>query len=280
MENYIINSGYIFIYALVAFMYMWVAKKFADWRTTDIDDDYEIEEKSNLAIGCRRVGLYAGIALGMAGALGGASKGFGADIVALLWEGAIVVACMFIARLVNDNLTLHRIENDKEAKAGNTAVGLVEMGNYVGTGLILWGAFGGEGGGLVSAMVFFGLGQVTLLALFMLYELITPFSVRAEVAKGNSAAGLAAAGMMISLGIILRASIAGPTVGWTADLGSFAGSAVVGIALLLIFRKGIDWLFLPNTDLKTEVATDQNVSAVAVTYGIMFGLALIISAAL
>ena len=61
---------------------------------------------------------------------------------------------------------------------------------------------------------------------------------------------------------------------------SFALYAVIGILVLLLFRKVIDWLFLPNTNLATEVARDRNVAAIAMAQGAIIAVALVISAAI
>ncbi|MCP4219508.1 MAG: DUF350 domain-containing protein, partial [bacterium] len=151
------------------------------------------------------------------------------------------------------------------------------MANYIATGLIIWGSFSGEGGGVLSALIFVALGQVVLLILFMIYQAITKFDIKAEIKKGNAAAGLAAGGILIALAVILRASLAGPFVSWTADLIGFGISAAAGIILLLVMRLLVDWLFLPNTTLQVEIERDQNVAAIAITEAIIIAVAIIIS---
>lgn len=265
------------IFTAIIFGFLYLAKIINDIRTKEIDDDYEIEENSNNAIGFRRAGLYLGMAIAMIGAFSGRSAGFLNDLTALVGDGFLTLVCFFIARYITDWITLRGINNDHEALKGNSAVGLVELGNYLGTGLILNGAFSGEGGGFVSSLVFFGLGQLALVVIFMIYEGITSFNVVEEIRKGNNAAGLAAAGMMTALGIILRASIAGNFVSWSQDIMSFGISAVSGIALLLIFRSLIDKIFLPNTTLAGGVKR-HNVSALVVTQGVLLSLAFVLSA--
>ncbi len=280
MTKELILTGQGFVYAVVVLAYIYVAKKIMDWRTTDMDDDYEIEEKSNPAVGLQRAGLYLGISLGMTGALSGGSMGFVKDLITLVWEGALIVGLMFIAREVCDRIMLPGIDNDVEAAEGNAAIGFSELGIYIASGLVLAGAFSGEGGGLVSALVFFGLGELVLILLFYVYELSTPFSIKEEIQGGNPAAGLNAAGMMVALGIILRSSISGPALGWTQDLIAFGISAGAGIAMLLIFRYLIDLLLLPNTDLETEIKRDQNMAAIALTEGVILSVAFIVAAVL
>ncbi|ACL02496.1 protein of unknown function DUF350 [Desulfatibacillum aliphaticivorans] len=280
MMQELILTGHGFVYAVIVMVYVVIAKKIMDWRTKDMDDDYEIEEKSNPAVGLQRAGLYLGIALGMSGALTGGSMGFVKDVITLAWEGALIVVLLFVAREVCDRVILRGIDNDAEAADGNAAVGFAELGVYVASGLVLAGAFAGEGGGLLSALVFFVLGQMVLFILYFVYEKATPFNIREEIKNGNAAAGLNAAGMMVALGVILRSSIAGPAMGWTQDLSAFAVSAGAGLVMLFIFRWVIDWLLLPNTDYETEIKRDQNIAAIALTEGVLLSVAIIIAAVL
>lgn len=268
-------------YGAIVIVFAWLAKLFADWRTKDIDDDFEVRDNNNFSIGIRRAGLYLGGMIAMAGVLTGASQGFVNDVVALAAYGVLSYALLFIARMVNDAIILHGLNNDDECKNCNTAVGVVEFGNYIATGLIINGCVSGSGGGMlqgiISTVVFFGIGQVVLLALSSIYEALTPFECLKEIGSNNTAASVMLAGKTIALGFILRSSVAGTSLGWSADIRSFAVSAVTGIILLLVFNKIIDKLFLPKTDLNIEIERDRNVAAVIVTQVATIGFAIIIS---
>ena len=160
---------------------------------------------------------------------------------------------------------------------GNVAVGLVELGVSVATGLVAAGSFSGQGGGLPSAVVFFLLGQVSLLLLALAYERITPYRVIENVRDGNVAAGLMLGGMLVAFGFILRSSIAGPSAGWVDDLSAFGFSAFAGLVLLLLLQWPIDRVFLPGTTLRQEIETDRNAAAIAVVVSVKVALALVIA---
>jgi uncharacterized membrane protein YjfL (UPF0719 family) len=272
------------VYALIVFVFMYIAKIWRDL-VTPFNDDEHIVEIQNHAVGLRRAGLYIGLAIGMSGALTGPSLGFGSDVLTLVVDGVIVLVCMIVAQKVCDSLMLHKVKNNYEVGTKhNTAVGFVEAGSYVASGLILYGAFSGEGGGLLSAVIFFAIGQLALLILFWLYQAITPFDVVQEISSENGsinlAAGVAVCGMLISLGYILKSSISGPFTGWGTDLLAFAVSLVVGIVALLVFRLLIDALFLPKTTLAEEIKRDHNVGGLVLTQGAVFAVALIIGSSL
>ncbi len=279
------------IYVIVGIFFIWLVKKIDDWRTKDFDDDIHIDD-GNVAVGLRRSGLYLGIAIALSGALGGASRGILLDLIQLIIDGLIITGFMFSSRFINDFFMLGNINNDKECiktfdlangtkVVGNTAVGMVEAGMYIATGFILNGAISGTGGtfvqSLVSAILFFIVGQMTLLIFGLFYELITPFNVREEIKKNNLAAGIGLGGILIALGIILMASISGPFTGWVNDLTSFGVYALFGIIMLLVFRIVVDKLLLPTTNIATEVKEDQNVAALVVVESAINAVAIIIA---
>lgn len=280
-----------FIYVIVGIFFIWLVKTIDDWRTKTFDDDVHIDD-GNIAVGLRRAGLYIGIAIALSGAVKGPSNGFFLDLSLLLFDGLIITGFMFSSRFINDFIMLGNISNDDECiktfirpdgskTVGNTAVGMVEAGMYIATGFILNGSFSGVGGtffqSMASAVLFFIIGQITLLFFGFLYELVTPFNVRNEIKKNNLAAGIGLGGILIALGIILMSSISGPFTGWGNDIASFGIYAVYSIVMLLIFRIVIDKLLLPTTDIATEVEKDQNVAALIVVESAINAVAIMIA---
>jgi len=275
--------------ACIVLFFAYIIKKLADARTTrvaDINDDMEIGVNKNWAIAIRRAGLYIGYGFGIAGALSGASEGFLTDIWKLAVDSALMVGILLVAREFNDRFMLHDIKNDEQAKAGNIAVGIVEFGSYLATGLILNGTFTGEGGtygqAIGSTLAFAALGQIALLVVFWLYELITPFSVVKWVNKNNIAAAIPAAAFLVAFGNIARGAIAGPFVSWGVDLQGFAISFVIGVVLFAILRIVIDRRFVPKIKVKAAVEGDEakgvtpNAPAMTVVAGLFIMISLVL----
>lgn len=261
-----------------AFLWMWIAKAVFDF--VDRSADSAVQEESNVAVGLARAGLYVGIALGLIGAVRGPSAGFRADLLALLVDGATLTALVLIAAWVNDRVVLPGIHNRSALQAGNLAVGVVELAMFVATGLIAMGAYSGVGGGTISAVAFFLLGQLALVVLVRIYEAVTPFDAIGQIREGNTSAGVMVGGMMVALGIVLSASAGGDFTGWGADLTAFILSAAVGVAVLLVLLWPIDWIFLPSTTFRIEIERDRNVAATAVAASVQIAVALVITAAL
>lgn len=261
-----------------AFLWMWVAKMVFDFFERSADT--AIHEESNVAVGLRRAGLYLGIALGLIGAISGPSGGFAVDLTALLVDGGTLTGLVLLAAWVNDRLVLPGIDNSKALHGGNIAVGIVELAMFVATGLIAMGAYSGLGGGTISAVAFFLLGQVALIVLVRIYEIVTPFDAIGQIRDGNTAAGVMVGGMMVALGIVLSASAGGDFTGWSTDLTAFAISAAVGVIGLLVLIWPIDWIFLPSTTFRIEIERDRNVAATAIGASVQIAIALVITAAL
>jgi uncharacterized membrane protein YjfL (UPF0719 family) len=159
---------------------------------------------------------------------------------------------------------------------GNRAVGIVEAGAYIATGSILAGAFGGDGGGIASAIVFATLGQVALVFLYWFHSWRTSYDLNAEIKRGNIACACTVAGELIAAGVILRASIAGPFVSWASDFSSFGISLVAALVLLWLTRLLVDWLFLPKTTIGQQVQSG-NIAVGALVAGLTAGASLAVA---
>jgi uncharacterized membrane protein YjfL (UPF0719 family) len=275
-----IGFGKGFIFVLISILIIWLAKVLADLRTTEFDDDAHIDD-GNLAVGIRRAGLYLGIAIALAGSIGGESQNLLSDVLTLSADGVLILLCLFSTRFINDKIMLGHINNDQECMRGNAAVGTVEACMYIATGFVINGSLSGLSNSLLesilSTIVFFLLGQFALLVFGYLYELITSYNVRDEIKNNNLAAGIGLGGILIALGIILRASIEGPFTGWVTDIANFGIYALYGIIMLLIFRVIIDKILLPTTKIAVEITEDKNVAALLVAESAIIAVAIIIA---
>jgi hypothetical protein len=94
---------------------------------------------------------------------------------------------------------------------------------------------------------------------------------------GREGAGVAVAGVLIALGIILRASIAGPFLGWEQSLRALGVYALGGIAFLVAFQELFAYVFV-----KRRHAEDQyhSVAVSSVVACGQIGIALVITALL
>lgn len=268
-------------YMVVAYTFIYGNKLAADFwaKGKGFDVDYAIEEESNLAAALRRGGLYLGLMIGMYGVISGPSDGLVADMAAIILYGAIVSVFFLGARIFNDFVLLGHMSNTSEVKNGNVAVGWVEAGGFVATGIIAMSSMMGEGGGWYTAVGFFIVGQLLLLLVSVVYEVVTPWSVRDEISKGNPAAGLKLGGLMVAIAVAIHGAIATDFVSWQYNLSILAVEGVIAVVLMMIISYTVDRLFLPNTTIETEIVRDKNVAAISKVVALQIAAALCISAA-
>lgn len=278
----IMGSGLVYVLICTAFAY--IAWCIADWRTTQIDDLKEIDD-GNMAVGIRRLGLLTMFGFGFSGALTGGGASFGYDVLTLVVDGILIVVFAFTCRYINDVVMMGHIDNDEHCKNGNAAVGIVEAANYVATGLILWGVFAGEGldlvRGALGALFWFLIGQATLLVIGWIIETyFTKFNIRKEIEDGNIAAGVFLAGVLIPLGIIIRANILGPSLGVINDVILFLAYMLVSLVLLVLFSFVFDLLVLTRATVRETVETKRNVAGITVGATVNVLVALVVAASL
>lgn len=168
-------------------------------------------------------------------------------------ELAWVVVALLLVRSVVDAVVLVRIGNTEELLTGNTALGVVEAGFYVGFGFILNGSLTGGaatlGQGLASTVVFGALGLAVMVAVYWLHELVTRWHLRDHLREGRLTAAYEAAGVLASVGIVVREGVAGDFTGWTDGLVAFSATAVFSVGTLYLFRWLANRIFLRNLPL-------------------------------
>lgn len=280
-ENYIqpVLSGASFL--LIAYLLLYLNKVASDWyaKSKGLDNDHAIEEDSNLAVGLRKSGLYLGIMLGMYGVISGPSAGYWQDVFDVATYGLVVSIFFVFARGFNDFVVLGHVSNTAEVKRGNLAVGLVEFGAFIATGIIAMSSMIGEGGGYLGAILFFVAGQIVLLLVTLVYEWVTPWSVKDEIKKGNAAAGLRLGGLMVAVAVAIHGAIAVDFVSWDYNLRVLAVNGIIAVIFMLLISVVIDRFFFRGTNIETEIVRDRNVAAIGVVTALQIAGAFAISAA-
>jgi uncharacterized membrane protein YjfL (UPF0719 family) len=251
------------VYPLLGILVVWFVK-LADDKRAPFDEDKAMLLESNLAVGLRKSGTCLGLFLALAGVLSGRTPSILSDLLNFFKATIMVVIFLFITFEINKWIILRKVNNDEAVAKGNVAVGAVEFSTFVGTGMIMNGAFTGEGGGLWAAGVFFILGQIALVIAFYLDAAIARRNIQEEIElKGNIAEGIDVAGVLIAISIILRASIIGPFTGWIPGLEGFGMYLVLGLLTLFIFKYLARKIFMPRVSYADEMDKQHN-EAVAI----------------
>lgn len=268
-------------YVAVVYLLLYANKVLSDWyaHTKGYDADNAIEEESNLAVALRRAGLYLGIMLGMYGVISGPSRGLLLDLWDIASYGAIVSVFFVFARGFNDLVVLGSMSNTDEVKNGNVAVGLVECGALIATGVVAMASMQGQGGSYMTAIAFFIIGQLALLAVTVVYEWVTPWSVSDEIKAGNPAAGLKLGSLMVAVAIATSGAVAVDFTSWGENLTILVVDGGMAVFFMMVLSYVIDRFFLPGTNIETEIVRDRNVAALTVVAALQIAGAFVIAAA-
>lgn len=218
----------------------------------------ELVEKDNLALAIALGGYFLGLTLALGGALAGAAPSLAKGLQSTLIYGAVAIVLLNLSIRVNDCFILTHCSLEKEIiEDQNCGVGLVAAANHVAVGLILYGVISGEGGGLLALLVFWALGQGTLILAAKVYDFITPFRLSEVIERGNIAVGAALAGVLLALGNIVRFAVQGTFVSWSHSLVSFAVVTLLGLLLLPLVRLATDKFILPGARLTREMVGQE-----------------------
>jgi len=237
----------------------------------------EIVQNDNMAVAVSLAGYLLAISIIFIGCVLGPDKGIIQDLVIVVKYSVLGIVLLYVAHIINDKIILYKFKNVKElVEDRNVGTGAVQAGSYIASGLIIAGSVHGEGGGLITATVFFFMGQVALVLFAKIYNLITNFDVHDEIEKNNYAAGIAVSGTFIALGIILAKAAGGDFISWEHNVFVFVVDALIAFILLPLFRIVIDKLVISNEDLNKEIAVDKNIGAGILEFGTTVGFAAVL----
>jgi uncharacterized membrane protein YjfL (UPF0719 family) len=274
-----VGAGFV-VLGLIVLMLAKIAKDFM----TPYKLDQELTARDNPALGLSVTGYYLGVIIVFLGVLHDSGEDtiaysaddFSGDLLEVFLYGLAGVVLLNLSRLIVDKFILSRFSTRKEIiEDRNVGTGAVEFGNYVTSGLIIAGAFHGEGDPF-TAVVFFFLGQGGLILFSWLYQLFTRYDIHGEIERDNAAAGVALAGNMVAIGIVLLNALKGDFLGWAENITAFVVYAVAGYILLFAVRWVADLFMLPGATFDEEIARDRNINAAWIESAVVIGAASII----
>ncbi|SDU79956.1 protein of unknown function [Microlunatus sagamiharensis] len=263
--------------ALVVGGLLWVTHN----ALTHFDDREVLFEQGSVAYLVQRVALV--LAFGIA-ALPTITRGDGDHPWNTLPLQAAQLAWVFVALLGARYLVdavLLRERNTEELLAGNTALGVLEAGFYLGFGFVLNGSLTGSaetfGLSLASTVVFGLLGLAVVVGVFWLHEAVTPWSVRQLVRDRSLTAAFEAGGLLTAVGIVVREGVAGDFTGWTDGLVAFAATTLFAVVMLYLFRWVTNRLILRSWTLR-QIQEQQRTTASAFSAVLLVVVAISVAA--
>jgi uncharacterized membrane protein YjfL (UPF0719 family) len=266
-ENELKWLGISFVTVVIGLIVLLMSKFIKDWLTPYRLDD-QMTEKGNSAVGLATIGYFAGTVIIYLGATIGPDPsevpslrdlaiGWGIDLAYAV--GGILV--LNLSRVLLDRLVLRQFSMRKEiVDDRNVGAGAVEAGAMVASALVIAGAIHGEGSWL-TAVAFYGLGQVVLVLFTLFYQWLTHYDLHAEIEKDNVAAGVAFGMNLVAIGLIMLKATSGDFAGWESNLIAFGLYAAAGFITFLVVRKLADWLLLPKTTFEREIAENRSLNA-------------------
>lgn len=252
------------VYLVGVFVLFLIGKAFYDLTHRRFKLKLELVEKDNLAMAITLVGYFFGLVFALGGVIMGPTHGLWNDLFDLYFYGIAAILLLNLSAKINDKIILYQFDNEKEIVTDqNAGTGAIEAGNHIAVGLIIAGAISGQGGDLVTALVFWGMGQIALILVAFVYNLILPFDLHKEVERDNVAVGVAFSGVLIALGNIIRIGVAGDFYSWSENLIQFGMYVAFGVLLLPVLRFITDKFLLPGAKLTDELlqADRPNVGA-------------------
>lgn len=172
----------------------------------------------------------------------------------------------------------HGVDYVQEVQKGNVAVGIVAAARFIATSSVIAAAVSGEntgqsevalseGGAALASLVFFLVGQLTLIIVTWLFRFLTAYDDAKELANGNIAAALSYSGLMIGIGIAVQKGIKGEFIGYVPGLLAYAKSMIVVVAFYPIRQFLVQGLLVGGSfalyggTLDEEIGRDRNIAA-------------------
>ncbi|MCF2858120.1 DUF350 domain-containing protein [Pseudoalteromonas sp. SMS1] len=254
---------------------MFVAKWLYNF-TTPYNTFNEILIKKNAALATSVAGYIVAVAIIFCAVLIGPSKGLINDLIAVAGYSLAGMVMLLVSRVINDKLILHAFCNKAQLiEKQNISTGVVQAASYIASALLIGAALHGEGGWL-SAVVFYALGQITLVLFARTYDLLTSYNLMKELESGNRAVAATFSATLIALGMVLLHALIGEFESWHASITLFFQDAVIGFVVLPMARLFIDKAIFPSVCIDKAVGEEHNMSVALVEGGVALSVASVI----
>ncbi|TFG97443.1 MAG: DUF350 domain-containing protein [Calditrichales bacterium] len=239
---------------LIFFFIILVAKYVYGWLHPHFNLQNQLPEKDNPALAFAVTGYYLGLTFIIGGAIHTAGSGLLTNTIQLVFYGLIGIILLNLSSMVNDKLILRKFANLKMVVVDrNTGTGVVVGANYLANGIIMFGALSGPGSTLATAIVFWLIGQITLIIAVTIYDLITPFELQAEIEKDNIAVSISVAGVLIGIGLLIASAINVEFISWSDHFSRIGYYFAGGVIMLPVLRFISDKTILAGRRLTDEL---------------------------
>jgi uncharacterized membrane protein YjfL (UPF0719 family) len=250
------------IYLAVSFLLFFIGKIIYQLFHPGIKVNHELVENDNFAFASAYVGYFVGLLLAIGSALLGESDGLVNDLIDISIYGALSILLLNLSIIINDKIILRKFHVKQEiVDQKNVGSGIVEGAMAISTGLIILGAIHGEGHGeggpIITALLYWVLGQALLFITALVYNMITPYDVHDHIEKGNIAVGIGFAGALIAIANLIRFALMHDFESWSITLADVGVDVGIGLIFLPIVRFLTDKILLPGQNLTDEIVNQD-----------------------
>lgn len=261
MEEYLEFSywGEPFVYMLVCFLLFLSGKYLYQLLHRGVDVDAEMVDKDNLAFAVTHVGYFVGLLLAICGAMAGIQhESLVQDLMITFGFGLGAILLLNVAIIINDRVIFGGLELKKSiVEKENVAVGIVEAGNSIANGLLIYGVLRVESEHIFVALIFWLVAQVLVILMAMLYNKIMPYDVFSKIYAGNAAVAVALAGFLVGMANIIRYAIESEHSNWGESAIAISVQLVVALIAFPVFRFLTDKLLLPKRSITDELVNQE-----------------------
>ncbi|MGD9160187.1 MAG: DUF350 domain-containing protein [Desulfobacteraceae bacterium] len=232
---------------------------------TSYDENDQLFNVDNQAVGIAAAGYYIGIMIAFTGVITGPPQGWLDELRDGAIYGILAIIFQTVAGWTADKLILRQFKvNDELIRDKNKGTAWALFGVYFATGMVVRGAIMGDSSSLVlgieSSVVYFILSQFALILIAYFYQVITPYNFHKEIEEDNVAAGLAFGGFVSAVGVILSHA-SGNTIG-AGDILIFICWTILSLVVLSLTRfLVVELILVPGHKIKKEIITDRNENA-------------------
>lgn len=246
------------IYLTECFLLFLIGKFVYKLFQSKINVKNELVEKDNFAFAVAHVGYFIGLLLAISSAIIGPSNGIWQDVMDVAIYGVLAIILLNLSIIINDKIILNKFVVHKEiVEDRNVGTGVIEGANAIATGLIILGSISGEGGGILTALVFWFVGQILLVITAYFYNWMTPFDVHDHIEKDNIAVGLGFAGAIVAIGNLIRYGLMIDFVSWQESATNVGIDVLIGLLFLPLARTLTDKILLPDRSLTDELINQE-----------------------
>lgn len=261
MKEYLEFSywGEPFVYMLVCFLLFLSGKFLYQLLHRGVDVDAEMVDKDNLAFAVTHVGYFVGLLLAICGAMAGFQhESLVQDLMITFGFGLGAIVLLNMAIIINDRVIFGGLELKKSiVEKENVAVGIVEAGNSMANGLLIYGVLTVESEHVFVALIFWLVAQILVILMAMLYNKIMPYDVFAKIYAGNAAVAVALAGFMVGMANIIRFAIESEHSDWGESAVAIGVQMLVALIAFPVFRFLTDKLLLPKRSITDELVNQE-----------------------